>query len=366
MRDQLIVHVGLHKTGSSSIQESLAANLVDRRFRYLQFGMPNGSLAVQSAYGRLNAFRPNAPANDTHYRRLRARRKGMTLITQALNNLGAETGIISAEGISALPKTGLVFFFDLLRRYRENVVVVAYLRRPKGHTESAYQQKLKAFFVPLSGAKQVIRYRTIFENFDNILGRDRVSLWAFDSGTLHRGCVVQDLCQRCGIQFQPAGVIRANEGLSVPATQLLYIYRKQHPRFRKCDHQIVQALSGLTGPKLRLHSTLLAKIIQVDNDQIAWTSERVGIDMSEDYTRDDDWAIRGEDDMMALSAETVDWLAARCGLAAASLSRDMPAVAEAVASLGIPVKGPSASPPATVIAESFVSSSKRYARKLFG
>lgn len=330
----IIVHVGMRKTGSTSIQESLAANLADPRFRYLQFGMPNGSLAIRNAYGPLNGFRPHADINDSVETRLIARRRAMKLITKALNNLRAKMGIISAENISSLSRRELIFLFDLLQRYDNNIMVVAYLRRPKSYLESVYQEKLKSMFVPLSAPGTVYRYRTVFQRFDDILGREHVSLRAFDPKILHKGCVVQDLCSQCGIEFEPAGVIRANESLSAAAIQLLYIYRKHYPRFHQRDKQIVQTLTKLQGFKFHLHSTLLTKKTRVEDDEITWASERVGADMSEDYTRDDGSAIRNENDMIALSAETVDWLAQRCGRRPSLLSQDMTAVAEAVASLG--------------------------------
>lgn len=259
----------------------------------------------------------------------------MNLITKALNNLRAETGIISAENISSLPKRELIFLFDLLQRYSNDIVVVAYLRRPKSYLESAYQEKLKYMFVPLSAAGTMYRYRTVFQKFDNIIGRERVSLRAFDPKILHNGCVVQDLCMHCGIKFEPSNVIRTNESLSAAAIQLLYIYRKHNSRFRQGDNQIVQTLSKLRGSKFHLHSTLLTKKTRVEDDEISWASARVGAEMSEDYTRDDDFAIRNEEDMIALSADTVDWLAQRCGRRPSLLSQDMTAVADAVASLGV-------------------------------
>lgn len=334
MRERLIVHVGMHKTGTSSIQDSLAANLEDPRFQYVQFGQPNGSLAILQAYGRLSGIRPNAPPDDDIERRLIGRRKGMTLITEALNGLHGQTGIVSGEAILTLSTKDLAFFFDLLRRYRRNTKVVAYLRRPKAYTESAYQQKLKSLFVPLAGQPQVIAYRSVFERFDEVVGRSQVSLWLFDPPTLTRGCVVQDFCRRMKIKFPPSKVIRSNDGLSASATQLLYIFRKKNPTFARRDKTIVEALSELKGNKLRFHSQLLSEIMRAPADQLDWASERVGEDMNEDYAVDDAMAIRNEADMLNLSPETIDWLGAATGVSAKLMSRDLDSIATAVASLG--------------------------------
>ena len=46
-----ILHVGMPKTGTSSIQESLLFGLSDPRFRYISFGDPNAGEFLESLFG---------------------------------------------------------------------------------------------------------------------------------------------------------------------------------------------------------------------------------------------------------------------------------------------------------------------------
>ena len=46
-----IFHIGMHKTGTSSIQESLYYGLRDPSFLYFGFGEPNGSRGLKTLFG---------------------------------------------------------------------------------------------------------------------------------------------------------------------------------------------------------------------------------------------------------------------------------------------------------------------------
>ena len=64
MMKRLIVHIGIHKTGTSSIQDSLALNLDDPGFEYISLGAPNGSLALSRAFDDGLLLRPALAATD--------------------------------------------------------------------------------------------------------------------------------------------------------------------------------------------------------------------------------------------------------------------------------------------------------------
>lgn len=121
--ETMIVHVGMHKTGTSAIQNSLAANLKDPRFSYLVFEQANNSGTLRSVF---NPAWQQSHCPDGVAEMLR--RQGFVAMTRALNAMGNETPILSAEVLSILPRRSLDRVFDLLQIYRKDIRIVAYMR----------------------------------------------------------------------------------------------------------------------------------------------------------------------------------------------------------------------------------------------
>ena len=143
--EKLIIHTGMHKTGSSSIQDTLAAALNHPEYHYFSFdGRPNSSQAI------LQGFHYNNPGKQ----RMRES------ISSSLQSCKANIGIISAEGINRLVKKNLIELFAVLKKHADTIQVVSYVREPRGRIESSFQEVLKvravaepinfAMYMPLS------------------------------------------------------------------------------------------------------------------------------------------------------------------------------------------------------------------------
>ncbi|MCP5093871.1 MAG: hypothetical protein GY949_23450 [Gammaproteobacteria bacterium] len=329
---KLILHFGMHKTGSSSIQESLAAHLNDPDFAYLNLGQPNGSHTIQQAFDPRIAKAGSLPDAAFEGVRRTAKRR----IGSCLKALRAPTGIISAETLVSLPGHGFKGFVGLLHKKTRNIRAVGYVRAPKAYAESAFQQRLKRGHVPLDPGSFRLRYHSKFEKFDRILGRENVNFWKFDPKMFHQGDVVLDFCARLGIAFDPEQVIRVNDGLSAPAVQLLYIYRLYQPQNAPDDLRIVEALSALEGAKLRFHSELMRDLVAIEPGELDGIEARIGANLDEDWAAHDAAAFRSETDFLALDPGTLDWLAAEAQQRVSALRDNPEAVAKAVAVLGRP------------------------------
>ncbi|MCP5093870.1 MAG: hypothetical protein GY949_23445 [Gammaproteobacteria bacterium] len=329
---KLVVHFGMHKTGSSSIQESLAANLSDPGFTYLNFGQANGSLAVRRGFDENFARKTLVAQRSPSQADLdEARRKGRQAVRRALRSCRTETGIISAEALTNLSEDGLAGFARLLGKFSDDITAVGYIRPVKAYVESVFQQRLKRGAVGLTPGTFQQRYRSKFEKFDSVFGADRVQFWKFDPKTLFGGDVVLDFCARLGIAFDPADVIRVNDGLSAPAVQLLYIYRQYHPTYDPRDKTVVDLLSGLKGPKLRLQSNWMRDLVAMAPEELDGLEARIGADLKEDWAANDAQAFSSEAELLSAPDAALNWLAQQSG----GKRADSPAaVAQTLAALG--------------------------------
>ncbi len=309
-----ILHIGMHKTGSSSIQESLK-DFSSSEFHYATL------LRTSNHGGAINS----AFAEDSRHLRRGANRSARRSIVRAagvrsrlkrqFEQLDTNTIIISGEGIVKLKQSELEELKAFITQYTSDIIVVCYIRAPKSYMESALQQRIKAGLNFFDKAACYPNYRSRFEKFEVVFGAKSVRYWGFSSKSLKDQCVVSDFCARLGIPIQSNDIVRVNESLSRNAIAALYAYRKFHSdsfptvgKSTKENRWLIEKLHGLPGPKLRLSSSIVLPILKERRNDVDWMESRLERSLSEDLTKHDDYAISTEDDLLSFNAETLDWL----------------------------------------------------------
>jgi hypothetical protein len=316
-----LVHFGMHKTGTSSIQESLFQRLADPRFHYVNLGMANASTGISMCFRADMGGYGTFVKRGVHAGNLpRFREKAVGLLRAEMEACAKKIAIVSGENISQLEEAELRALHGFMAGRDRPVTAVAYVRRPKEYMESAFQQRVRGGLDSLVASKLYPGYRNRLEKFDVVYGRDNVQLWLFDPKRFPGGCVVQDFCARLGIAFRPEDAIRVNDGLSLPALSLLFAYRKFGPGFGVGpsvlyeNRLLVNRIRTLPGPKLRLHSSLVAPVIAGQREDIEWMEARLGgVSLAEDLAAHDEGAIRSEEDLLRFSPEALRWLAEELG-----------------------------------------------------
>jgi hypothetical protein len=316
---RIIVHFGLPKTGTTSIQHSLSRRLADARFHYVDFGDMDANYAVATAFKadphkRRHLKRGTLP-DELPLLRERILRK----LRAELDAAGGRTAVLSAEIISSLKEAELRDLHAVLANSGAEVTAAGYARRPKEAMESLFQQQVRSGRDAFGMNRLFPGYRSRIQKLDTVLGRKSVQVWLFDPASFPGQCVVRDFCSRLEIAFQPKDVIRANRGLSRPALALLYAYRRFGPgygagqRMQGENRRLIRRLRDLAGPKARLHSSLVAPILEKRREVIQWMEDRLEASLAEDLTAHDDGAIRSENDLLEFSPESLRWLAEALG-----------------------------------------------------
>ncbi|NDY93098.1 hypothetical protein [Ideonella livida] len=151
MTRRCILHVGLHKTGSSSIQETLYRNASLRGAHYLDLGEANASGMVKLLFGGAEqaSQTPLARQQGDEAARDLARKR----LDRALAEVGpADTVIFSAEALSRLSIHGLQALQAALAPQFQSIEVVGYVRDMPGFMASAFQQRVKGGHRPFRPA----------------------------------------------------------------------------------------------------------------------------------------------------------------------------------------------------------------------
>ena len=300
-----VIHIGMHKTGTTSIQHSLVS-LDDATHLYADIhGASNHSVPLLSAFSdspmRHQINRQRGYDEDSIQNYIRQTRKSLR---NSIDKAGARTLLISGEGMSGLNLEETQRMKTFFGRKDVDVEIVAYVRGAAGYMSSAFQQRLKSGNMDGFQAARVFPdYRRRLEKFDQVFGRDKVQLWKFDPPSFPEGSVVRDFCARVGINFDNVHEIRRNDSISRELAGILYRYghwSRENNRLKLVGGDAValtKLLGELPSTKLRLAPSVVRPILEANRDVIAWTEERIGCSLHEELGDDLDSDIASEADL---------------------------------------------------------------------
>jgi len=336
-----IVHVGFPKTGTTSIQSSLLHGLRDPRFRFLTLDSDFGNFLVASAF-RVNfgdgrqLFSRGMDRTRAEAATVRSRRYlDRSLAVAARDGC---TPILSAEAIINFKDESALRLRDFLAERGWSPQVVAYVRPPIDLLASLFGQALRAD-LPFAAIPELIAFRDRFEpvgmvrRLDRTFGAGSVSLHRFEPADFPDRCVVRHFCGAMGIDFRGEDVIRENDSLNLAQIQFLYAMLRADRGhgmgvLRRLRRRIlVERLSGLPGPPLRLHRSLTDPMVERLRPEWDWLESRLGRSLpmssrpADRGEGDRGEGIRSEADLLDFPKESLDWLARQVGRPAVGAGR---------------------------------------------
>jgi len=309
-KNECILHVGMHKTGSTSIQSALQSLGKNSKVCYFNFGHPNHTERIVSLFSRNRVCLAHKKMNWSQDKIEEFKKETLELFDKNIQQCKSERMIISGEGIIGLSKDELEDLKSFLSDYFKKIKVIAYIRPPGEYIESYFQELVK-----LGTGKFVVenifpKYKTTFEKFDDVFGRDNTEYRMFDKKTLKNGDVVSDFFSWCDIgkKFISGNRYTANESLSKNAISLLYIYHKFGPGYGKGpnvireNNMMISRLKNIDGDKLRFSREILEKIFSKNIEEVRWIESRLGVDFHEN-TASDTTTVSSEADLLNVSDE---------------------------------------------------------------
>jgi hypothetical protein len=311
------IHIGMPKTGSTSIQSHLAKRRRGPGWRYIAIGkLANMNREMHAMFGtqpeRWYWFKKQGMSREE------IQQQGALMrdrLAQAITRSKAENLILSSEALSLIRPRGIRALRDFLKPLCDEIKVVGYVRPPTGFTISSFQQAVK------NGANSFSRvegplYRFRFEKYDKIFGRKNVIFRKFEPSTFTGGCIVVDFCELLGIEPPQAGEVeRLNESLCREACGILYAYHKFGPGFGvgadviRENGYLIRPLLAMEGPRFRFSHEFLQGATENLGQDVVWMEQRLGTSLAEPV-RDDATDVTGEDDLLRISrAACIDFVA---------------------------------------------------------
>ncbi len=224
----LFLHIGTHKTGTTSIQSFLQTNRVEmesRGFYYPADGMyylsaeSSQSLLAHAVLGRRPAYIGDVEFDlDTCVADIR----------RDIGKSSCPNVIVSSEHFSyASTKDDVRRILDVFTGLVGKITVIIYLRRQHALIESGWSQQIKTGLITSSlneylEAGRDWDYFQHVELFASALDRENVIVRPYEVGQLHKRDVVSDFLNTIGYKIHRIPGIRINES---PPTEMLELMR---------------------------------------------------------------------------------------------------------------------------------------------
>lgn len=278
MVQDLILHIGHGKTGTSTLQRTLVAS---------QSVLAGKGILHPSTAPHKHNHKPLIPrlltpsdqsSGDT------TANAQWNLTQSQIEQIKPHTLILSSEQLfRPWAPEQLTNLVQNLRSIAQHITVVAYIREPAGLALSTLQQSMKSRAFPATGLK-LLNPRAVLEGYEKA-GFDAVQVRAFDRKTLAGGSVIQDFFETALPDVDLADLVMTpdeNTSMSAEAMSVLQDIHSGKRRLligkpRREVRDADQRLKGFTRPKLLPH---MRDAIRASYDHYHWLREEYGVTFS--------------------------------------------------------------------------------------
>lgn len=343
MKDLCIIHAGMPKTGSTSLQTTLSKGISDTRVSYANLPESNHSGVIYSL------FTENPESYHAHIWHNRNSEQikeynslNLERLIKGFCDTSSRIEIISGEDIYHLSELALRGFYNLLITYFKRVIIVAYIRPPKSHMESSFQQLVKYHGISSFDFRQIYHPAGNFRRFDNVFGRDNVYLWKFDPSRFPNGDITLDFCQRLAIDIDATNIVRENESISLEAISVLFAFNvflggnvKPCPKEHIIISRVLGELSVFGKTRFLYSDEYMKEVYEKNIDDLEWIEGRLNESIRE-LNSSNDFGIGSVDELLQFSVKMIPFLREIIGkdfLPRSAVSETPQYVAELVAAL---------------------------------
>lgn len=279
-----MLHIGMGKTGTSSIQGLLSRNrkrlreagtvLYPRtpgRARHARLGL---SVRPTEKLGKLPAWRRLGEPDPERFRTVFRRR-----LLREIEEAGLSRVLFSDEGLYGLPDESLSDLAGLLARIGSQVRLVVYLRRQDDHLVSHYQQVVKVREtrrlterIQQTDYARTHDYHARLRSWSRLVAPQSFVVRRFEPEMFVEGSLYQDFFEAAAIPVRADGLTQVgprNESLDAEAVEFLRLVnllrREHHPAAealpRQNDPMVPRLADASSGPVLTAPGSLLDRVM---------------------------------------------------------------------------------------------------------
>lgn len=241
---KLVLHIGMAKTGTSSIQDSLgnaSASLQDAGVIYPPEQPFNHSYTFSVIF-------KTSPRDSIYFKRLGALsdeevqaeidrlKQGWTRLFESRPE---GTFIVSAESLSGMTRTEVEKVREFTSRFFDRVQVLVYVRHPTTAIRSQWEQNVKSLDRDLTPRELLAltkrRYNYNFlSSWISAFGSDNITVRPFDRRAFRNGELIDDFLYSAGVADladTPLSPRESNQSLGREGAAFLMEFNKRYPKF---------------------------------------------------------------------------------------------------------------------------------------
>lgn len=306
-----IVHIGMHKTGTSSIQASFTRK---RPAGFAYYSHIGTNLNVWSRHmfeePEVRRLLPKL-ANATEADLDAIRQDEMAKTDAFLEGCTEDAVILSAERFTLMSAPAVQAFADWAQSRFSSIEVYAYVRDPLGFCRSALQQRAKAIAPKMEFHVDYPTYQERFEKFETSFGADHVHYRLFRRNDLIGNNVVVDFADWLGSEYAAEDIVSENESMSIEALAFIVLLNQgDRMGFQTLNrsqgmNEVVADIMSFGKGKWHYSKAVQDKIISDIAEDCAWMESRVG----EPLIREDSSSgveIGSVEDLVRIGQDTFD------------------------------------------------------------
>lgn len=288
---QILVHAGLSKTGTTSIQvncEKHSAYLQQQGIIYPRFAFGDEPFITHSI--PLTASVTGSPGK--YGLRLRQRFSGdvdavikacREQLEEVLGTVQGDTLLLSTELIEGFDDKDMAALRALLSPHTEKLRVVTYIRSPQSALESLLQERTKAG-AAVAPEALVGRVRQKVENLQRNFP-DALEVINFHEALHHPRGLVGSFLSLLGLadkDMQDLDFVSVNQRLGMEAFLLMSAINRRYPRKEQDSHKVARnpgdldALAHLPGPAFQLTDFTASGVHRACLEEAAWLESSLG------------------------------------------------------------------------------------------
>lgn len=280
---KIIFHIGPDKTGSTSIQKTLAENkvlLLDESFLYPDANACRHHQVASYFSDKPEEFIYNRNRGYKNLSEIKNRDQTyMKSLDDELRSTTADVVVFSYEGFINLKKSELRKLHDYFKPFTESMDIFMYARDPYSYAHSAMSQRVKMGKQAWSEGGQVILYRSLVEKFQSIFGEDSIQINVFDKSKMKGQNVVVDFLSSIGVSNNTLSKLvqhnfRENKALSFEGVlvgeRIIQLLLSQPLSVKEFREKITPHLEKIPGQKITLTDTQVKQIGETAQREISF------------------------------------------------------------------------------------------------
>lgn len=294
---ELYIHIGMTKTGSTSIQKTLFHNReLLSRYGIEIFAKKNDLFAPNDLPAVLDEkyyLEPLMSIRGIHHdkKSIRSHRKNViNRLEKLIKNNKEKKIVISSETLSSISKRSVKKLHKRLQKLdgagELSIKIICYIRDPLGWINSSFQQEIKARGRTIDNPIDlVVPYKFYLKKYMDEFGKANVDVRVFDVRRFRNGSIFSDFLDAIGAVGVPSADIeelRFNESVTLEAANLISVYNRKHPLYDGLEMSRTRALgfqnafNDISGRKFNISTKLQREILKKNRDQLKWLFEAIG------------------------------------------------------------------------------------------